>query len=113
MYTRTYGSAHPRACPISTRIVSNLCNALQFLMRRRIFNPAWMLLSVEHYEAAVRLAWRSVFRLGRVHGGLGDGLTHLAGLLCQRAHLTLHILAVQPHHLGQILGFQQRLRVVE
>jgi hypothetical protein len=27
-----------------------LCNALQFVMRRRIFNPAWMLLCVEHSE---------------------------------------------------------------
>ena len=35
---------------MNTRIVSNLCNALQFVMRRRIFNPAWMLRSVEQAE---------------------------------------------------------------
>src|SRR5829696_8566461 len=34
-------SAHPRACPTSTLIMSNLCNALQFLMRRRMFNPGY------------------------------------------------------------------------
>src|SRR6187551_1715794 len=38
MYTRTHGSAHPRACLISTHIMSNLCNAMQFLVQRHIFN---------------------------------------------------------------------------
>jgi hypothetical protein len=39
-YTHIHGSAHSRARPISTHIVSNLCNAVQFLVRRRKFNPA-------------------------------------------------------------------------
>src|SRR6185295_8706622 len=40
VHTHIHGSAHSRARPISTHIVSNLCNALQFLVRRRKFNPA-------------------------------------------------------------------------
>ena len=139
-YTHIHGSAHWRARPISTHIVSNLCNAMQFLVRRHKFNAAcgfqqagacvnW----VESRSSAIflfehdfsenrrplfrvtRLRRRQIFanagglslRLRRVHGGLADELAHFADLLRQRAHLRLHIFAVHPHHLGQILGFQQ------
>ena len=46
----------------------------------------------------------SGFRLGGINRRPADNLAHLAGLLSQRAHLRLHIFAVQLHYLGQILG---------
>ena len=55
----------------------------------------------------------SGFRLRGIHRRPADELAHLAGLLSQRPHLGLHISAVQPHHVGQILGVQQGLRIVQ
>src|SRR5882724_4367409 len=55
----------------------------------------------------------SGFRLGGIDRRPADNLAHLAGLLSQRAHLRLHIFAMQLHYFGQILGVQQRLRIVE
>ena len=102
-YTHIHGSAHLRARPISTHIVSNLCSALQFLVRRHKFNAAC------GFQQATRSGFlanggRSGLWLRRIHGGLADGLAYFAGLLRQRTHLRLHIFAVQPHYLGQILG---------
>ena len=51
--------------------------------------------------------------LGGLHRCFPHDLAHLAGLLGERTHLIRHIFAVQPDHLGQILGVQQRLRVVQ
>ena len=46
----------------------------------------------------------SVLRLGGVHCGPADDLAHFAGLFGKRAHLGLHVIAMQPQHFGQILG---------
>src|ERR1700737_460068 len=58
-------------------------------------------------------ALASAFGLGGFHRRPADNLSHLAGLLRQRPHLRLHIFAVQPHDFGQILGAEQRLRIVQ
>src|SRR5688572_5751925 len=52
-YTRTHGSARPWACLISTHIMSNLCSALQFPVRRRKFYPARLLSRSVGCEKAV------------------------------------------------------------
>ena len=54
-----------------------------------------------------------IFWLCRIHGRAADDLAHLIGLLGKVTHLALHKLAVQPHHIGEVLGVQQRLRVIE
>src|SRR6266566_5388638 len=66
-------------------------------------------------EPASSLALSLVLNLGfgGLHGSAADDLAHFAGLFRERAHLRLDILAVQTHHLAQILGMQQRLRVVQ
>src|SRR6476619_7575709 len=51
-HTHIHGSAHSRARPISTHIVSNLCNAMQFLVRRHKFNAA-----CEFQQAAACVNW--------------------------------------------------------
>src|SRR5690606_38769445 len=45
--------------------------------------------------------------------GATDRLPDFARLLGQRPHLVLHILAVEPHDLGDILGGEQLLRIIE
>src|SRR6185295_14513633 len=39
VHTHSRKCAHPRARPTRTHIMSNLCNAMQFLVRCRKFNP--------------------------------------------------------------------------
>jgi hypothetical protein len=58
-------------------------------------------------------ALSSGFRLGGIHRRAAHDLAHLARLLGQRAHLVLHIFAVQPHDVGQILGVEQLLGMVQ
>ena len=52
-------------------------------------------------------------RFGGLQRRAADDLAHLAGLLGERAHLRLHIGRVKPQHFADVLGVQQRLRIVE
>ena len=52
-------------------------------------------------------------RLGRVHGGAADDLAEFAGLVGEGLHLGLDVIAMQPHHVSEVLGVDQRLGVVQ
>jgi len=45
--------------------------------------------------------------------GAADDPAHFAGLLGERPHLGPRILGIEPHCLGDVLGTDQRLRVIE
>src|SRR5579883_2462948 len=108
-----------RACSINLRIVSILCIAMQFKVQRCSKGPGtrvpgpWKYLAFSSRHGTDRGAATLIFWLCGIDRRAADHLAHLVGLLGERTHLALHDFAVQPHHLGKVLGMQQRLRIVE
>src|SRR5882757_2082852 len=119
-----------RAYNLYTLIVSILCIATLIrcnaaYQTRRVSTSLADLACPKTNSQGARTLWRhqswgvikswapSGLAFGGVHGGAADDLPHLAGLFRERAHLRGNILAMQTHHVTEILGVQQRLRIIE
>src|SRR5262249_30237129 len=99
-----------------TRIMSFLCIATGNVVQCHMPGGAGSAAppgGIAEADPTLDAAWRRIrpsdLGLGGLHRAALNHLAHLACLLGQRAHLCLHIFAVQPHRLGQILGVQQLL----
>src|SRR6185437_3021571 len=107
------GNALRRAPPSNSHIMSILCIATRAVVQCRMADPIQTHAMDELARKSTGYVAAVTPRPGGRDRGAADDLAHFAGLLGERPHLGPRILGIEPHCLGDVLGTDQRLRVIE